>query len=77
MVEEMYLQEAKDQDQDQDQDQPLPTTSPPPSTFNTSDNDQPQCFPAIESDIIRFGATSGDVSLTLGLRHSGEDFFPG
>ncbi|KAG6421010.1 hypothetical protein SASPL_117557 [Salvia splendens] len=76
MVEEMYLQEAKDQDH-----QPLPTTtSPPPSTtnhpsFNTSDN-QPQCFPAIESDFIRFGTTSGDVSLTLGLRHSGEDFFP-
>ncbi|KAG6424049.1 hypothetical protein SASPL_114460 [Salvia splendens] len=65
MVEEMYLQEAKDEDQ-----QPLlpTTTSPPPSTINTSDNQ-----PEIESDLIRFGTTSGDVSLTLGLRHSGED----
>ncbi|KAL1563250.1 BEL1-like homeodomain protein 4 [Salvia divinorum] len=94
MVEEMYLQEAKDQSSEH----PRPTTSaaadtsPPPCTisvlendpssvsFNNSDNlsaAQPQCFPAIESDMIRFGASSGDVSLTLGLRHSGEEFFPG
>lgn len=65
MVEEMYLQEAKDGDEDQ---QPLPTTTSPPPSDN-----QPQCFPI---PAIEFGTTSGDVSLTLGLRHSGEDFFP-
>ncbi|XP_057768470.1 BEL1-like homeodomain protein 2 isoform X1 [Salvia miltiorrhiza] len=104
MVEEMYLQEAKDHSN------PTTTTaaaaadtSPPPAlakinvlesdpssvSFNTSENHTdtnhassptaapPHCFPpGVDPAIVRFGTSSGDVSLTLGLRHSGEEFFP-